>query len=185
MKIVSAAGGFHIFTIYDLIFDMTIKPTIVVGLGNPLMADEGIGVALVEELGKLAAAGKLPSETIEYYDGGCGGMYLLHSIAERQKVILLDCCLMGTEPGTIKRFTPDDVNSVKQMAHLSLHEVDILKVIELAKQIGQCPNDIVIFGIEPVKIEPQMHLNGAITAKIPEYIDAICKEIRKDTNQAE
>ena len=142
------------------------------------MADEGIGVVLIEELAKLAAAGKLPSENIEYYDGGCGGMYLLHSIAERQKVILIDCCLMGAEPGTIRRFTPDDVKSVKQMAHLSLHEVDILKVIELAKQIGQCPEEIIIFGIEPVKIAPQMRLNDAITAKIPDYIAAITKEIQ-------
>jgi len=142
------------------------------------MADEGIGVVLIEELAKLAAAGKLPSENIEYYDGGCGGMYLLHSIAERQKVILIDCCLMGAEPGTIRRFTPDDVKSVKQMAHLSLHEVDILKVIELAKQIGQCPEEIIIFGIEPVKIAPQMRLNDAIAAKIPDYIAAITKEIQ-------
>jgi hydrogenase maturation protease len=159
-----------------------LKPTIVVGLGNPLMADEGIGVAVIEELSKLAVAGQLPSETIEYYDGGCGGMYLLHSIAERQKAILIDCCLMGAEPGTLKRFTPDDVNSVKQMAHLSLHEVDILKVIELAKQIGQCPDEIVIFGIEPVKIEPQMHLNDSIGEKIPDYIDAIRNEIKQPDN---
>ncbi|OQY06574.1 MAG: hypothetical protein B6I25_03670 [Planctomycetales bacterium 4572_13] len=142
------------------------------------MADEGVGVALIEALGKLAAAGKLPADTVEYLDGGCGGMYLLHSIAERKKVILLDCCLMNTEPGTIKRFTPDDVKSVKQMAHLSLHEVDILKVIELAKKIGQCPEEIIIFGIEPVKIQPQTHLNDAITAKIPDYIAAITKEIQ-------
>ncbi len=155
------------------------KETIVVGLGNPLMADEGVGTVLVDELSKLAAAGKLPSETIEYYDGGCGGMYLLHTIAERKKAILIDCCLMGTEPGTIKRFTPDDVNSVKKMAHLSLHEVDILKVIELAKQLGQCPEEIVIFGIEPVKIEPQMHLNELIKAKLDDYIAEIFKELKK------
>jgi len=143
------------------------------------MADEGIGTVLVDELSKLALAGKLPSENIEYYDGGCGGMYLLHTIAERKKAILIDCCLMGTEPGTIRRFTPDDVNSVKQMAHLSLHEVDILKVLELAKQIGQCPDDIVIFGIEPVSIAQQLHLNEPIQAKIPDYIETIKSEIQR------
>ena len=158
---------------------MTSKPTIVIGLGNPLMADEGIGVALIEELSKRAAAGKLPNDAIEYYDGGCGGMYLLHAIAGRQKVILIDCCLMNTEPGTIRRFTPDDVQSVKQMAHLSLHEVDILKVIELAKKIGQCPREIVIFGIEPLKITQQMHLNAPIEAKIPDYIAAVETEIHR------
>ena len=158
---------------------MTMKPTIVVGLGNPLMADEGIGVVLIEELSKLAAAGQLPTENVEYYDGGCGGMYLLHTIADRKKAILLDCCLMGTPPGTIRRFTPDDVASVKQMAHLSLHEVDILKVLELAKQIGSCPDEIVIFGIEPVEITQQMHLNDEIRTKIPDYLAEIEKELLK------
>ena len=154
-----------------------LKPTIVIGLGNPLMADEGIGTVLVEELGKLASAGKLPSEDVEYYDGGTGGMYLLHTIAERKKAILIDCCLMDTEPGTLRRFTPDDVKTVKQMAHLSLHEVDILKVLELAEQIGQCPEEIVIFGIEPVSITNQMHLNEPIQAKISDYITEIKNEI--------
>ena len=144
------------------------------------MADEGIGVVLVEELTKLAAAGKLPSEDIEYYDGGCGGMYLLHTIAERKKAILIDCCLMGTEPGTLRRFTPDDVNSVKQMAHLSLHEVDILKVIELAKEINACPDEIVIFGIEPVAITQQLNLNDEVAAKIPHYLAEIEAEILKE-----
>lgn len=157
----------------------TVKPTIVVGLGNPLMADEGIGTVLVDALAKLARDGKLPNETVEYYDGGCGGMYLLHTIAERKKAILIDCCLMGAEPGTIRRFTPDDVNSVKKMAHLSLHEVDILKVIELARQIGQCPDEIVIFGIEPVSIKPQMHLNEAIEARLDDYVAEIRKELER------
>jgi hydrogenase maturation protease len=132
---------------------------------------------LVEELSKLAAAGELASENVEYYDGGCGGMYLLHTIAGRKKAVLIDCCIMGTDPGTIRRFTPDDVNSVKQMAHLSLHEVDILKVLELAKQIGQCPDEIVIFGIEPVEITQQMHLNEPLQSKIPDYIAEIEAEI--------
>ena len=156
----------------------TPKETIVIGLGNPLMADEGIGTALVEELSKLAQAGTLPTDNVEYYDGGCGGMYLLHVIAERKKVILIDCCIMGTEPGTLRRFTPEDVNSIKQMAHLSLHEVDILKVIELAKQIGQCPDEIVIFGIEPVAIEQQMHLNQVLQDRLDEYLRHIGKELQ-------
>lgn len=155
----------------------TPKEMIVIGLGNPLMADEGIGTVLADELAKLAAAGELPTENADYLDGGCGGMYLLHSIADRKKVILIDCALMGTEPGTIIRFTPDDVNTIKKMVHLSLHEVDILQVITMAKEIGQCPDEIVIFGIEPVAITQQMHLSETIQKKIPEYLDVIKAEI--------
>ncbi len=156
----------------------TPKETIVIGLGNPLMADEGIGTVLAEELTKLAVAGKLPTEQVEYLDGGCGGMYLLHSIAARKKVILIDCCLMDREPAAIVRFTPDDVKTVKQMAHLSLHEVDILKVIELAKDIDQSPEEIVIYGIEPVSITQQMHVNEPLQKRIPDYLKIITEELK-------
>lgn len=154
------------------------KETIVIGLGNPLMRDEGIGVALIEKLIELDQAGKIPNaETIELYDGGCGGMYMLHKIAGRKKAILIDCALMGTEPGTIRRFTPDQVETVKKLAHLSLHEVDLLKVIELSRQLGECPDEVVFFGIEPEKIEQQQGLTAAIEARQEEYITVLVKEL--------
>lgn len=153
------------------------KPVIVVGLGNPLMADEGIGVVLIEKLSNLAAQGKLPQD-IDYHDGGCGGMYLLHAIAGREKVILIDCARMGTAPGTIRRFTPDDVQTVKKLAHLSLHEIDILKVLDLARMIDQCPDEVVIFGIEPAAIEPRQGLTPLLETHLPEYLQVIAGEIR-------
>lgn len=153
------------------------KPVIVIGLGNPLMADEGIGTAVVGALAGLAEAGKLPTDNVEYLDGGCGGMYLLHSIAGRRKVILIDCAKMGLAPGQLRRFTPADVNTVKQMTHLSLHEVDIMRVIELAEMIGQSPDEIVIFGIQPEKIEPQMALTETLQKHLPDYLAQIVQDI--------
>ena len=94
----------------------------VLGLGNPLMSDEGVGVFVVERL--LADQEKYPA--VDFIDAGTGGMAILHLIADRKKVIIVDCAYMEAEPGTIKRFTHDDVKSVKKLAHLSLHEVDIL-----------------------------------------------------------
>ena len=154
-----------------------IKPIIVIGLGNPLMADEGIGTVLIDVLARQAEAGTLPTDSVEYLDGGCGGMYLLHSIASRKKVILIDCCLMNEPPGTLRRFTPDDVRTVKQMAHLSLHEVDILRVLEMAEIIDQSPEEIVIFGIQPVTITEQMHLNAPLRERLEDYLNEITKEI--------
>ena len=138
-----------------------------------------IGTA-VEALAGLAEAGKLPTDDVEYLDGGCGGMYLLHSIAGRRKVILIDCAKMGLAPGQLRRFTPADVNTVKQMTHLSLHEVDILRVIELAEMIGQSPDEIVIFGIQPETIEPQMALTETLQRRVPEYLAALVEEIMPD-----
>lgn len=155
----------------------TPNPTIVIGLGNPLMADEGIGTAIVAALAGLVEAGTLTTPNVEYLDGGCGGMYLLHSIAGRKKVILLDCAKMGLPPGTLRRFTPDQVNTVKQMTHLSLHEVDILRVIELAELTQQCPDEIIIFGIQPEKIQMQMALTETLQQRVPEYLAAVVREI--------
>lgn len=141
------------------------------------MADEGIGIVLIEKLAQMAAEGSLPADSVEYHDGGTGGIHLLHAIADRRKAVILDCCCMNTAPGTIKRFSPEDAASVKTMAHLSLHEADILKVIDLAKQLGQCPEEIVFFGIEPQAIEPKTELSPTLAAKIPAYLALIQNEL--------
>ncbi len=149
------------------------KTIAVLGLGNPLMADEGIGCRIIGQF--LTQADKYPD--IDFIDAGTGGMSLLHLIAERQKVILIDCAYMGTRPGTIKRFAPDDVQSIKKLAHLSLHEVDILKVLNLAKQLGQYPNEIIIFGIEPETIENQQNLSKTLLQRLNDYAAVISVEL--------
>jgi hydrogenase maturation protease len=150
------------------------KETIVLGLGNPLMGDEGIGIKLIEML--QSASGDFPEA--DFIDAGTGGMSLLHLISGRRKAVIIDCCIMGTEPGTIKQFTPDEVKTVKQLTHLSLHEVDIIKVIDLARQLGECPEEIIFFGIEPETVSQQMELSDILTDRVGRYIDTIKAQLR-------
>lgn len=154
--------------------DSTTKPTIVLGLGNPLMADEGIGTELIARLQKH----DLPPD-VEIADAGTGGMALLHYFENRKKAVIFDCCLMDEEPATIKRFTPDDVTTVKKLAHISLHETDILNVIKIAKQLNDCPEQIIFFGIQPVVIEPRIGISTELSEKIDEYTQHVLKEISK------
>ena len=150
------------------------KPIIVLGLGNPLMADEGIGTKLIEKLNSACGS----DARADFIDAGTGGMTVLTYIASREKAIIIDCALMGTEPGTIKRFTPEDVTTVKKLSHLSLHDSDIIKVIELSKQLGECPKEVVFFGIEPQTIEQKMELTELIESKLEEYVSMILKEVQ-------
>ncbi|MBN1796180.1 MAG: hydrogenase maturation protease [Sedimentisphaerales bacterium] len=150
------------------------KETVVVGLGNVLMADEGIGCAVVEHFSKQA--GKYPN--VEFTDIGTGGMALLHLIAGRKKAILIDCAKMGTRPGTLKRFTPEDVKTIKQLCQFSLHDSDVMRVIEMSRQLGQCPESIVIFGIEPGRIEPGRQLSTTLAGKLADYIAAVAEELK-------
>jgi len=149
------------------------KDTLVLGLGNPLMSDEAIGYILINQF--IAQSDKYPS--VEFIDAGTGGISILHLIAGRKKAVLIDCAYMGTAPGTIKKFRPDEVESLKKLAHHSLHESDMLKVIELAKQLDYCPQQVIILGIQPERVGVGQKLSETLSAKMNDYIAAISQEL--------
>jgi len=149
------------------------KDVVVIGLGNVLLSDEGIGVHIIRRLS--TRQDKFP--LVDFIDAGSAGMALLHLIANRKKAVIIDCAQMGAEPGTIRRFAADEVQSVKKLNHYSLHELDILQVINLSKQLGECPRKIVFFGIEPESLEPGQNLSKTLNDKIDDYIIHIHKEL--------
>jgi len=147
--------------------------TVVVGIGNPLMRDEGVGVRLTEFL----EAEYQDCADIEVFEAGSVGLGLLHIICGRRKAIIIDCARMGEAPGTIRRFRPEDVRSVKPLSRESLHEADLLQVVELSRQLGECPEHVVFFGIEPEVIAPGEGLSEALLRELPEYVMKIRREI--------
>jgi hydrogenase maturation protease len=136
-----------------------------------LLSDEGIGVHLVRRLS--SQQDKFPK--VDFIDAGSAGMNLLHLIANRKKAVIIDCAKMGTRPGTIRRFAADEVQSVKKLSHFSLHETDILQVINLSRQLSECPAEIVLFGIEPESLKPSQKLSKTLSGRIDSYTSDICK----------
>lgn len=118
----------------------------VIGIGNPLRKDDGIGIVLLEKLVEIKD--DLPDD-IEYIDGGTGGMNLLHLFARFDIVVFIDAVNFGGEVGESKLFKSEDVNSKKIPINISTHESDILKVIQLSKKLKECPSKLFIFGIQP------------------------------------
>jgi hydrogenase maturation protease len=149
------------------------KAVIVIGLGNTLMSDEGVGVRVVQQL--MDFAGEFP--VVDFVDAGTGGMSILHLIRGKDKVIFIDCARMGKKPGVIRKFTPKDIKNTKALSHQSLHEADLIKVIGLAEQLGQCPAEIIIFGIEPQVVKPGCELSKILSDKSDEYVTMIHKEL--------
>ena len=149
------------------------KSVIVIGLGNMLMSDEGVGVRAVQRLSDFAD--RFPQ--VDFADAGTGGMSVLHLIEGRDKAIFVDCARMGEEAGVIKKFTPREIKSNKVLSHQSLHEVDLIKIINMSDKLGQCPAEIVIFGIEPKSVKPGRELSKTLTDRLDEYIKVICKEL--------
>ena len=148
------------------------KPTAIIGMGNPLMSDEGIGIHVIAQLQRMTLG-----DGVEVLDLGTSGMRALHELEGRDMVVFVDCALMGTEPGTIRRFTPEDVETKKIQPRLSLHEGDLLNTIALAKRLGTAPERIVIFGIEPKTIDPGETLSPALAARLDQYVARIRDEV--------
>jgi hydrogenase maturation protease len=151
------------------------RPVVVLGLGNPLMGDEGIGVYLVEQLAKFAA--EYPS--VDFLDAGTGGLAVLHYIEGRRKAVMIDCAFMDEEPGVIRRFTPDQVRSRKVLAHQSLHEADLMRILDVARQLGQAPEQVILFGIQPQRVEFSLELSRTLVEKMDEYIALILHDLQE------
>ena len=151
------------------------KPVLIICLGNPLMRDEGIGIRLAEELQTHLS----DNPDVEVLDLGTGGLSIMHAIVGRKKVIFVDCAIMGKTVGSIHRFAPGQVRSTKTRMRYSLHEGDLLNTLELSRSMGECPDDIVIFGIEPKEIADGEGLTSELQSNIPHYVQAILGELDK------
>ena len=146
---------------------------VVIGLGNMLMGDEGIGIYLVQALQKKQPA--FPG--VDFIDLGVSGFKILHLMANREKVIFLDCAFMNEKPGVIRRFFPEEVETVYDMPALSNHHSDLLTLIKLSQKMGECPGKIVIFGIQPEIIAQQDFLSASLQRNWENYLILIEKEI--------
>ena len=137
------------------------------------MRDEGVGPRVIEAL--LCEAHRFPD--VELMDLGAGGMAALHAMAGRRRAVFVDCARMGEPPGTIRRFTDSQVRSRKELPGVSLHESDLLQVIALSRRLGECPEEVVIFGIEPADISAGEGLSPALREGLPRYTAAIAAEL--------
>ena len=153
--------------------ESAVSDTIVIGLGSPLMSDEGVGVHLVRRLSTLGPYGP----GVDFLDLGTSGARILHAIVGRKRAIFIDCAFMGEKPGTIRRFTPDDVDSVKKLPRMSLHEGDLLQFIELSRKLGECPDEVIIFGIQPGDLSVGEALSTTLADRMDEYIRSIAAEL--------
>ncbi|MBU3159721.1 hydrogenase maturation protease [Clostridium frigoris] len=146
------------------------KDAVIIGIGNILLQDDGVGVHVIEQLEKE----NLPS-TIELVDGGTSTLDTLGFFLDFKKVIVVDCLRAGLKAGTIYKIKPDDIKNYKK-ENLSIHDVQILDVVKMANMMNRYP-DVVIFGIEPEKIDVGLEMTEIMVSKISEIIGNIKKEL--------
>ena len=146
-------------------------PILVLGIGNILLRDEGVGVRVIEHMQEI----RLP-DNVELVDGGTGGADLLEVLAERQKVIVVDAVQADCDPGVVIRFTEEDLVQSDQ-ASMSLHEIGLAESLIMTRQLNCAPKEVVILGIKPKNIECGLELSKEVMASVPKVIELILSEI--------
>ena len=150
----------------------------VVGMGNLLLKDEGIGVHVVQELQNRP----LPQDIdLEIIDGGTSPdtLYMLEDV---DKLIIVDAVQGGSEPGAVYRFSPDQVDLEPRLV-TSVHQISLIEGLRLMRQSGREPEETVIIGVEPAEIGWGLELTPQLARRLPQIIEVVLKEI--DTEREE
>jgi len=158
------------------------KRVLVLGLGNILLKDEGIGVHVVEQLQK----NNLPSN-VQVIDGGTAGMDILLWVADAGKLVVVDAIKTGKKPGTIYKISLKAEEKEKltwifkeETSKVSLHQVGLLEALSVAERLGRAPEEIVVIGVEPDHVDYGLELTELLKQKVPEVIKEILEEIEDD-----
>jgi len=142
---------------------------VVIGVGNLLMKDEGIGIHAIRALQQI----DLPPH-IKLIDGGTSPDLIAYTRAG-DKMIIIDAARTGDKPGTIYRFKPEDLAAEKGSL-ASAHELGVVQNLKLMSLTGNEPGETVIIGIEPKEIGWGMELSDFLQKKLPEIVRTVLKE---------
>jgi hydrogenase maturation protease len=135
---------------------------VVLGLGNPLLEDDGAGLALLE---LLRARGPWP-DAVELVDGGTWGLSLLPVICDAERLLVLDAVRTGAPPGTVLRGEGEAVPRLYERP-LSPHQIDLREVLAAAVLLDGLPADLTVIGIEPERTEGlRVGLTPAVSAAL-------------------
>jgi len=147
----------------------TFKP-LILGVGNLLLSDDGVGVHVIKQLRK-------EDVNADLVDVGMGGFDILDRILGYRKVIIIDAIITGREPGTIHRLKPKDLSNFPALSHT--HSIDLPTSLKLGQQLmgDEMPDEITIYAIEAEDITT---FNEECTPKVKAAIPKAIKQIKND-----
>lgn len=145
---------------------------VVLGVGNTLLCDEGIGVRAVEALQERY---HLPHE-VAVIDGGTAGMELLESLEDVDKLIIIDCVRVGRPPATVVRRIDDEVPQFFR-TKISPHQIGISDVLAALQLRERFPKHLALIGIQPKSLDTGMELTPEIAATIPQVLAMTVEEL--------
>jgi hydrogenase maturation protease len=159
--------------------------TLVLGLGNPILTDDGVGVRVAEAV----RAALPPDSSIEVSEVSVGGLRLMERVIDYERVILIDA-LHGSgyrNPGGVHRLTLEDLRTISPTQHsASAHDTNLITALEMGRQMGLfLPREFIIYGVEVENIldfgeEP----TPAVAAAIPKVTAAVLADLDQQASNS-
>lgn len=146
--------------------------TLVIGVGNRILSDEGVGVHVIE---RLLAGYDIPGEVL-ILDGGTLGLDLLYYLEGVENLLLVDAVELRKDAGTLIRMVNDEVPAFLTMK-MSPHQVGIPDMLAVARMKDLYPPNVILWGMEPDWLELGMELSPVVEARVPVLIEEILKQL--------
>ncbi len=147
--------------------------TLVLGLGNVLLRDEGLGVRVADALRRRFA---FPPD-VAVLDGGTLGLDLLPQLDGVERLLLVDAVTRGGAPGEIVRLEGDAVPGALDIK-VSPHQVGVADLLAAARLLGTAPRHVVLWGMEPARLEPGTGFSPSVRQALPRLEAAVLGELR-------
>lgn len=144
------------------------------GLGNRLLRDDGVGPYLVEALAQRCGQ----DAGVDFVDGGTQGLALLGFLSGRPSLLILDACRAGDAPGTVRLFPyPDPLVNARKSA--SAHEGNAGELLAIARLTGDLPPSVWVLGVEPGEIETGLGFSTPVLSALAPALACAEQTIRE------
>jgi hydrogenase maturation protease len=149
--------------------------TLVLGVGNLLLSDDGVGIHTIQRLQKVA---QLPEE-VQVLDGGTMGLDLLYYLEGVSHLLIVDAVVeVGQPPGTLTRMAGDQVPAYLSLK-MSPHEIGLPDMLFAAKLRDIYPEEVVVWGVQPETIEVGLDLSPPVAAQVDVLVEKILEELTR------
>lgn len=147
-----------------------VPPLLVLGLGNVLLGDDGVGPALLKEVQALYS----DVAEVECVDGGTQGIALLGRLEDREALVILDAFASGGKAGTVVVLEGPDLLRVAVRRATTAHEGNAGELLAIAQLLEELPERVYLVGIEPEKVRTELGLSECVAAAMPDALIKTC-----------
>ncbi|MFB6085882.1 MAG: hydrogenase maturation protease [Halodesulfurarchaeum sp.] len=146
----------------------------IVGVGNQIMGDDGVGARVVETLEESVLGDR---EDVIFANAGTTAFFALEAMSGCERAIVIDAIATGADPGTIHQYRFVDGAFAGEIPEMTMHDFSFAEALEAGRNAYDIPDEVLILGVEPARIEMSMELSEPIERTVPHLVEHIQEEV--------